>query len=87
MTIEKLAQMSQREFLSIGERFDKVDERFNKVDEDARLLRHDMGAGFSAVTESMKTIVEKLNDIQKDVIGIYDLHVRVERLEKKVGLH
>lgn len=86
MTVEKLASMSQREFISIDERFDKVDKRFDKLDENARLLRRDMEAGFSAVSESMKAIMEKLNDIQRDVIEIHDLRSRVERLEKKVGL-
>ncbi|MBI4085802.1 MAG: hypothetical protein HY433_00990 [Candidatus Liptonbacteria bacterium] len=89
MTIEKLAQMSQREFLSIhgeiGEFRGEVKEKFERVHEDNRILRRDMEAGFSAVSESMKTVIEKLNDIQKDVIEIHDLRGRVERLEKKVG--
>ena len=79
MTIERLARISQREFASIGERFDKVDDEIN-------LLRRDMDAGFLGVSQGMKTILAKLNEIQEDVIEIHDLRSRVERLEKKVGL-
>ena len=79
MTLEKLAAMSQREFLAIGGRFDKVDE-------DTALLRRDVEAGFTGVSEGMKAIMAKLNSIQEDVIEIHDLRGRVERLEKKVGL-
>ena len=90
MTIEKLGQMSQREFLSIGGRFDKVDERFDKVDEDARLLRRDMEAGFGALAEILKSIRADLKDIKSDVATVnedyQELRIRVERLEKKVGL-
>ncbi|MDO8664131.1 MAG: hypothetical protein Q7K44_01055 [Candidatus Liptonbacteria bacterium] len=86
MTLDNLAQMSQREFLAVGERFNKVDQRFDKVDEDMKILRSETEAGFSSVNEGVKTIMEKLDDIQRDVIEIHDLRGRVERLEKKVGL-
>src|SRR3989338_4034792 len=86
MTLDKLAQMTQGEFLAVGERFDKVDQRFDNVDEDARILRRDMETGFGEVSSGMKTIMGKLDDIQRDVIEIHDLRGRVERLEKKVGL-
>ncbi|MDP3948550.1 MAG: hypothetical protein Q8Q17_01220 [bacterium] len=86
MTLDNLAQMSQREFLAVGERFDKVDGEFVKVHEDARILRRDMEAGFGELNSGVKEIMTKLNDIQGDVIEIHDLRGRVERLEKKVGL-
>lgn len=64
MTIEKLARMSQHEFTEIrGEMkggFAKVDERFDRMEEDAGILRRDMEAGFSGMSEGMKTILEKL---------------------------
>ncbi|MBI4159731.1 hypothetical protein HY504_01060 [Candidatus Wolfebacteria bacterium] len=82
MTIDRLAQMSQREFTAIHE---EMGEGFNRIDGDVRLLRRDMEEGFSAVSQSMKVIIDKLNAIQRDVIEIHDLRGRVERLEKKVG--
>ena len=86
MTLDKLAQMSQREFLSIHEEFGKVHEEFSRVHEDARILRRDMEAGFGELNSGIKQVMTKLDDIQSDVIEIHDLRGRVERLEKKVGL-
>ncbi len=90
MTIEKLANMSQREFVAIRseikEGFDGVHEEMGTMKEDIGILRRDMEAGFQGVSEGMKAIMVKLNSIQADVIEIHDLRGRVERLEKKVGL-
>lgn len=83
VTIDELAQMSQIEFTAIRE---EIKQGFEQTREDARILRNDVEAGFHAVTETMKTIVEKLDLIRADVIEIHDLRSRVERLEKKVGL-
>ena len=90
MTIEKLGQMNQREFLSIHEEIggfrEEVHEEFGRVHEDAQISRRDMEAGFNAISENMRVIIEKLNSIQEDVIELHDLRARIERLEKKVGL-
>lgn len=77
--------MNQREFTAIS---NEMKEGFAQTanKEDLRILRNDMEAGFHAVTETMKSIVEKLDVIREDVIEIHDLRARVERLEKKVGL-
>ena len=90
VTIEKLASMSQREFTAIRSEvhggFRGVAGRFDRADENVGILRRDMEAGFSGISEGMKAIMNKLNSIQEDVIEIHDLRSRVERLEKKVGL-
>ncbi len=77
--------MSQQEFTAIRE---EIKQGFEHTagKEDVRILRNDMEAGFHAVTETMKIIVEKLDLVRADVIEIHDLRARVERLEKKVGL-
>ncbi len=63
MTLDKLTQMSQGEFLSIHEEFGKVHEEFSRVHEDTRILRRDMEAGFGALGSGMKAIMTKLNEI------------------------
>ncbi len=97
MTIEKLANISQREFIAIRsevkEGFGNVHEEIGSLRsdmgimrEDLGILRRDMEAGFQGMGDGMKAIMVKLNSIQEDVIEIHDLRSRVERLEKKVGL-
>ena len=90
MTIEKLAQMSQREFLSIHEEIggfrEEVKGEFGRVHEDIGILRRDVEIGFGALSSGMKEVLIKLNEIQQDVIELHDLRARIERLEKKVGL-
>lgn len=90
MTIEKLARMSQREFVAVGERFDKVDKRFDRVHEDIDILRRDMDAGFQSIAEVLKLMREDLKEIKGNVITMNEdyteLRARVVRLEKKVGL-
>ncbi len=86
MTIEKLAQMSQRKFISIPEEFGKVHQEFGKAHEDIRILHRDMEVGFGSLGSGMKAVIGKVDDIQRDVIEIHDLRSRVERVEKKVGL-
>jgi len=85
ISVDELAQMSQREFAAVHEEI-KHGFEHTASKEDVRVLRNDMEAGFQAVTETMKTIVEKLDLVRTDVIEIHDLRARVERLEKKVGL-
>ena len=85
VTVDELAQMSQREFTAIREEIKQGFESTARK-EDLRILRTDVEAGFQAVTETMKTIVEKLDLVRTDIIEIHDLRARVERLEKKVGL-
>lgn len=90
MTIEKLARMSQGEFVSIGERFNKVDKRFDQTDEKIDILRRDMESGFQSVGEVLKLMREDLKEIKGNVITVHEdyaeLRARVGRLEKKVGL-
>jgi polyhydroxyalkanoate synthesis regulator phasin len=61
-------------------------EDVNVLREDVNVLRRDTEAGFAGVSHGMQEIMEKLNQIQADVVEIHDLRGRVERLEKKVGL-
>ncbi len=90
MTIDKLARMSQREFVSVSDRFDRADKRFDKVDEDLGILRRDTNAGFASVGEVLKLMRDDLKDIKGNVITVNEdyteLRARVGRLEKKVGL-
>lgn len=85
-TIEKLARMSQREFVAIRGEMGEMREDTHIIKEDVRILRNDVEAGFNAVSETMKVIIQKLNSIQQDVIELHDFRARIERLEKKVGL-
>ena len=90
MTIDHLAQMSQREFSGIHEEvkrgFYKTAEEFGSVHEDIRILRNDMEAGFHELSGGMKIIIGQLKEIREDVIELHDLRSRIERIEKKVGL-
>ena len=86
MTIDKLAEMSQKEFTAIRGEIGDLGGEIGGVREDLSILRRDVEVGFSGVSEGMKAIMAKLNSIQEDVIEIHDLRSRVERLEKKVGL-
>lgn len=86
MTLEKLAAMSQRQFLQIRDEMSGMKGEMAGMKEEMHLLRRDVEAGFGALSSGMKAVMDKLNDIQKDVIEIHDLRSRVERLEKKVGL-
>ena len=87
MTLDKLAQMSQGEFLAVGERFDKVDERFDNIDK-----RFDsFDSKFDALIEILRHMQGDIKEIKTDVQTVSfdysELRTRVERLEKKVGLH
>ena len=87
MTIEKLAEMSQREFTAIrGE----MREGFLGVHEDTGILRRDMESGFQSITEVLKLMREDLKEIKLDVTTIHldytELRARVDRLEKKIGI-
>ena len=87
MTIDKLAEMSQKEFTAIhGE----MAEMKGELKEDISLLRRDMGAGFGSLAEVLKEIRADVKDIKSDVMTVNEdyaeLRTRIERLEKKVGL-
>jgi len=94
MTLDKLGQMSQREFLSIheemGEFREEVKGEFGRVHEDIQILRRDTEAGFGTLAEILKSVRADLKDIKSDVATVNEdyreLRIRVERLEKKVGL-
>ena len=83
ITIETLAEMSQREFSAVRS---EMDSGFRKVHEDNSILRRDMEAGFHGLSSGMKIIIGQLKEIREDVIELHDLRSRIERLEKKMGL-
>ena len=87
ITTKRLFEITAEGFAEVNTRIDGVDERLGRVEENVRVVKNDMDAGFQAVSSSMREIIEKLNSIHADVIEIHDLRARVERLEKKVGLH
>ena len=65
VTIETLARMSQKEFASIGERFDGVEKQLQRNTEDIGLLRRDVEAGFQSVGEVLKLMREDLKEIKE----------------------
>lgn len=81
MTLDKLVQITQQEFVSVRE---EMGDMKKELKENITLLRRDTEAGFSMMGDSMKAIMSKLNEIQRDVVEIHDLRGRVERLEKLV---
>ena len=86
MTLDKLAEMSQKEFLAMGKRFDEVDRRFDVVDK-----RFDLIDGkFDALAQILGEIRKDNKEIKEGVTTINfdyaELKTRIERLEKKVGL-
>lgn len=81
MTLDKLAQMTGAEFVSVREEAQDIKK---ELKEDITLLRRDTEAGFAMMSDAMKAIMGKLNEIQRDVVEIHDLRGRVERLEKLV---
>lgn len=87
MTLDRLAQISQKEFLTIGGRFDRVDKRFDDMDG-----RFDaMDNKFDAMDNKLDAQAQILKEIKDGVTTINfdysELRTRIERLEKKVGLH
>ena len=83
MTIEKLAQMSQHEFVAIRsevkEGFNAVGRRFDATDNK-----------FDALIEILKTMRDDMKEVKEGTLTIHEdygeLRARVSRLEKKVGL-
>ncbi len=93
ITLDHLAQMSQREFTSIHDEVKGVKEEVKGVKEEVKILREDIGilrndmeAGFQSVSSSMRMIIEQLNEIRAELVDQHDLRSRVERLEKKMEL-
>lgn len=97
ITLDKLAEMSQREFVAVrGEmkaRFDEVDNRFDEVDKrfggvDKRFDGIDNQLG--AIGEVLRLMREDLKEIKENTatnsFDYIELRTRVERLEKKTGL-
>ena len=87
MTLDTLALISQKEFLAIhGE----IVETKRELKEDITLLRRDTEAGFSSLAEILKEIHADVKDIKSDVITAHEdyqeLRIRIDRLEKKVGI-
>ncbi len=83
MTVDRLAEISQREFMAVrsemGKRFDDVDSRLDGLDKK-----------FDSLEKILLLMHEDLKSIKTDVATINfdysELRVRVERLEKKAGL-
>ncbi len=65
VTIEKLAQMSQKEFTAIRsemkEGFDGVGKQLDKNEEDMSILRRDMEAGFGMMKTRLNLAVQAIN--------------------------
>jgi len=73
-SIERLARFTAEEFVAAGTRIDKLD---RKVDQGF----HEMRAGFRAVAEILKSVLQEVRRIR-----ISNLEKRVERLERHAGL-
>jgi archaellum component FlaC len=90
ITIEKLAEMSQREFTAIrgevAEGFARVDKRFDGMEKRIDGLDNK----FDNLAEVLRLMHADLKEIKSDVQLVHfdytELKTRVERLEKKVGL-
>ena len=65
--IFEMGSMSQREFVSISDRFDKVDGRFDTMHEYMGILRRDMEVGFSSIGEVLKLMRGDLKEIKGGV--------------------
>ena len=92
-TLEELARMIKAGFDQTATRDElkgvenRLTESIDKVEEDVKILRQDMEAGFYTLAQEIK----KLREDFQSFISIYrneiaELRVRIERLEKKVGL-
>ena len=87
MTLERLAELTHEELLSLGKRMDsgfqKMEAGFSRVE-----------VGFSAVTSELGLIHGDIRELKltRDLISravageISELRARMARLEKKVGL-
>lgn len=95
MTLEKLAEMTQKGFGElrgeINEKFDKVDERFKKVDEkfekvDERFEKVD--ERFSQVLDNQDHILKRLDNLESDNTMDMSVHRRqgdkLENHEKRI---
>lgn len=71
ITIESLARMTQKEFLSVNKRFDKMDHQFDSLNE--KLDRQ-----FESISASLRWIAGNLIQVQ-------DQETRLRRVERKVG--
>jgi len=92
-TLEQLAQMVQRGFEQTSTKED-----LKRVREDVRTLRVDMENRFEGVDRRLDAIEMEVKEV-RTVLGplartvaemefdLQDLRSRVERLEKKAGLH
>ena len=92
ITIEKLAEMSQREFASIQSEFKAVRAEM-ATKGDLRNIRNDMEEGFKNLREDIKAdfreAVREIRDEVKKVnysVEIDGLRNRVQKLEQKVGI-
>lgn len=79
--------MTQRGFLEVGERFEKVDERFDETDKRFDVIDR----RFDALIEILRHMQSDIKEIKLGVetinLDYFELRTRVERPEKKVGLH
>ncbi len=87
MSVEELAQMSQREFTAVRgemrEGFKAVEERFESVDSRFNAVMNRMDAGFSSIEQKIGALGEDFRHWKHDVL---ELQGRVERIEKHLKL-
>ena len=84
ISTNELARMSQREFLGVRA---EMHAGFIEVNSKIYGLQNTVEAGFESMSQTMKTILSELRIVREDVVELHDLRSRIERLEKKVGLH
>lgn len=84
ITLENLAEMSQREFEAIRAEM-ATKQELQEFREEAAQQFDGMHDRFDALAETLKLLREDIKalDVRKDIL---ELRERIERLEKKVGL-
>lgn len=80
MTLEKLAQMIQKGFADTATKAE-----FREIRERIDALEKDTAYGFDAVNQELKQIKERIQSLDYGP-EVHDLRIRVERLERKVGM-
>ena len=90
ITIEQLAEMTNKQFDMVEKRFDRVEKRFDKV-----ATKEEMQNGFKEINENVKDTLEsiieaidnlggRIDDVKQSTVSVLDyvrLEQRVEVLE------
>lgn len=96
-TIEGLAETTQKEFLEVGKKFERVGERFDSLESKMQggfqtltsaitKLATAMEDGFAHVNARIDTLHSDISDLPVMREELHGLRQRVERLERKVGV-